>query len=102
MLALVAEGADDVSKFGFDLDDTLLNKLKFFIETKAMELDHDHIVFWNDIIKLMKKNYDNIKYKDVVDYLVFIDLDKARKQAVWNHYKRDFFSILKRKLHLSK
>lgn len=102
MLALVAEGADDVSKFGFELDDTLLNKLKFFIETKAMELDRDHIVFWNDIIKLIKKNYDNIKCKDVVDFLVSIDLDKARKHAVWNHYRRDFFSILKRKLHLSK
>ena len=50
----------------------------------------------------MKKSYDNIKCKDVVDFLVSIDLDKARKHAVWNHYRRDFFSILKRKLHLSK
>lgn len=101
MLALIAEGADDVTKYGFDLDDNLLTKLKHFVDTMAMELDRDHVVFWNDIITYMRSNYDNIKNKDVVDYLESVDLESARKRAIWTHYRRDFFSILKRKLHLN-
>ena len=100
MLALIAEGADDIAKYGFNLDDTLLNKIKDFINNKAMELDYDHIVFWNDIISQMKSNYENIKYKEVVDYLVSIDLNEAKKKALKKYYKQNFFSILKRKLHL--
>lgn len=100
MLALVAEGVADLSKFGFYFEDTLLNKLKTFIDTMAMELDHNHIVFWKDIINLMKTNYDKVKYKDVVDYLLEVDLEKARKCSIMNHYRKDFFSILKRKLHI--
>lgn len=100
MLALIAEGADDVAKYGFILDDTLLNKLKYFIENMAMELDHDHIVFWNDIIQHLKNNYDIINYKEVVDYLVKVDFKAAKQHAIWTHYKKDFFSIIKRKLHL--
>lgn len=101
MLALVAEGADNIEKFGFDLDDTLLNKLKLFIEKEAMELDNNHIVFWNDIIERMKSNYANLHYKEVYDYLKDINLYKARKRAIWNHYTKDFWQILKRKLFLN-
>lgn len=100
MLALVAEGADDLSKFGFYLDAPLLDKLKHFIEHDAMELDHDHIVFWYDIISKMKDNYASIHYKEVYEYLSGVDLHKARKASIWNHYRKDFWSILKRKLHV--
>ena len=89
-----------IGKYGFNLDDTLLNKIKDFINNKAMELDYDHIVFWNDIISQMKSNYENIKYKEVVDYLVSIDLNEAKKKALKKYYKQNFFSILKRKLHI--
>lgn len=99
ILALVAEGTENIKDFGFDLDDDeLLNKLKYFIENNAMELDHDHIVFWQDIIEKMKNNYDNIFYKEIYDYLKGIDLRKAKKRAVWNHYKRDYKDIIKRKI----
>lgn len=98
MLALVADGAEDLGKFGFDLDDTLLNKLKNFINNNAMELDHDHIVFWNDIILKMKNNYNNIKYKEIYDFLKNVDLEKAKKKAVWNHYRKDYRDIIKRRI----
>lgn len=98
MLALAAEGADDLGKFGFELDNTLLNKLKVFISKDAMELDKNHIVFWYDIISIMGKNYDSLYYKEVYDYLKNLDLNKARKNAILNHYKKDFIVIVKRKL----
>ena len=46
----------------------------------------------------MKNNYDNIFYKEIYDYLKGIDLRKAKKRAVWNHYKRDYKDIIKRKI----
>ena len=48
----------------------------------------------------MKSNYENIKYKAVVDYLVSIDLNEAKKKALKKYYKQNFFTILKRKLHI--
>ena len=98
MLSLVVEGVDDLAKYGFNLDDTLLNSLKQFILKSAMELDRNHIVFWNDLINMMKNNYDMIAYKDVCDYLMSVDLEKARKDSIYLHYRKDYKDIIKRKL----
>ena len=98
MLALINEGADDLSEYGFYFEGSFLDILKNFIENKAMELDANHIVFWNDIIKKMGENYDNIFHKEVYDYLSGINLEKARKKAVWNHYRKDYKEIIKRKI----
>lgn len=98
MLALISEGADDMSIYGFYFDNTILNILKDFISKKAMELDANHIVFWNDIIKKMGENYERLAHKEVYDYLSSVDLEKARKQAKWNHYRKDYKSIIKRKI----
>ena len=100
MLALISEGVDDLSQYGFSLQGSFIDCLKEFIMTKAMELDNDHIVFWNDIIEKMRINYDIINHKDVYDYLSRVDLKKERKNALMRYYRRNFFSILKRKLHL--
>lgn len=101
MLALISEGVDDLSQYGFRLNEPFITILKRFIKTKAMELDNDHIVFWYDIIAKMRDNYENICHKEVYDYLSNIDLKKERKSSILNHYRYDFFSILKRKLHLN-
>lgn len=98
MLALVAEGAQNLENYGFDLDDTLLNKLISFLDNNAMELNSNHIVFWNDIIHKMAENYEKIHYKEVYEYLKNIDLEKAKKRAIFNHYRRDYKEIIKRKI----
>lgn len=98
MLALIAEGADDLSEYGFYFEGDFLDLLKAFITKNAMELDSNHIVFWNDIIKDMKDNYENLAHKDVCDYLLNIDLEKARRNAILNHYKKDWKEIIKRKI----
>lgn len=100
MLALIANGVGDLSEYGFFFDGEFLDLLKKFLSENAMELDKDHIVFWNDIIKIMGENYENIVHKDVYSYLVDFDLEKARKRAILNHYKNDWKDILKRKLKL--
>ena len=98
MLALIAEGADDLSEYGFYFEGDFLDLLKTFIIKNAMELDSNHIVFWNDIIKDLKDNYENLAHKDVCDYLLNIDLEKARRNAILNHYKKDWKEIIKRKI----
>lgn len=100
MLALIAEGADDLSEFGFYFEGEFINILKNFIEKSAMELDKNHIVFWNDIIKKMGENYDCLSHKEVYDFLSSVDLEKARKQSVKNHYKNDWKDIIKRKISM--
>ena len=94
MLALIAEGVDDLSDYGFFFEGSILDNLKSFIENKANELDSDHIVFWNDIIEKMGCNYNILKHKEVYEYLSSISLREARKQAIWRHYNE----IIHRKL----
>ena len=54
--------------------------------------------FWNDIIRKIADNYEKIHYKEVYEYLKNIDLEKAKKRAIFNHYKRDYKEIIKRKI----
>ena len=98
MLTLIAEGVDNLADYGFFFERTIVENLEFFIDNKANELDSDHVVFWNDVIDKMGRNYDNLKHKEVYDYLSNINLVKARRRAVWNHYKRDYKKIIYRKL----
>lgn len=98
MLALIAEGVNNLEDYGFYFENTILDNLKYFIFNHANELDYDHIVFWNDIIKKMKENYDNLSHKEVYDFLSKIDLKKARKKAIWNHYRKDYKEIIHRKI----
>lgn len=98
MLALIAEGVDNLADYGFFFERTIVENLEFFIDNKANELDSDHVVFWNDIIDKMGRNYDNLKHKEIYDYLSNINLVEARRRAVWNHYKRDYKKIIYKKL----
>lgn len=98
MLSLIAEGADDLSEYGFYFENDFLDILKNFIYNNAMELDKNHIVFWNDIIDKMKKNYDILKHKEVYEFLTNLDLNTVSKKARLNYYKNNFFKILKRKI----
>ena len=46
----------------------------------------------------MKENYENIKEKDFVDWFTTYDFNKAYKDGIRNYYRKNFWSILKRKL----
>ena len=55
---------------------------------------------WPAIKKRMKENYDNIADKEFVDWFMTYDFEAARKKALKNYYRKNFFKILKRKLGL--
>ena len=69
---------------------------------KLLTKNYNKLMSHNLVIVLMLQyfNMENIKYKEVVDYLVSIDLNEAKKKALKKYYKQNFFSILKRKLHI--
>ena len=48
----------------------------------------------------MGENYDCLSHKEVYDFLSSVDLEKARKQSVKNHYKNDWKDIIKRKISM--
>ena len=50
--------------------------------------------------KKMQENYNNILYKDFVDWFLACDFKQMKKVALRKYYRKNFFSILKRKLHI--
>ena len=48
----------------------------------------------------MKENYNNIDDKEFVDWFLEFDFEKAKKEGLRRYYRQNFFSILKRKLHI--
>ena len=97
MLAIIAEGGD-VNEYGFTVTIPFVSALKAFLQENVRELDHDHIVFWQNIIERMQENYSNILDKDTADYLSSFDFEKERQMSLIRYYRKNFFSILKRKL----
>lgn len=99
ILGIVAEGGD-ISDFGFNLNE----KLKNHFEQLMIKNGHTFNIYgesnlhWRAIRKRMKENYDNILYKDFVDWFLTFDFVKARKNALRHYYIHNFFSILRRKV----
>ena len=48
----------------------------------------------------MKENYENIEDKEFVDWFIDFDFQKAKQNGLIRYYRKNLFSILKRKLHL--
>lgn len=48
----------------------------------------------------MTENYNNIDNKEFVDWFLTFDFIKAKKEGLRRYYRQNFFTILKRKLHL--
>ena len=104
ILGIIAEGAD-VTNFGFIYSEkTLTQHWQSVISRKAglMGFKNESISHWPHIIKRMKENYDLINDKEFVDWFLSFDFAKAKRKGLWHYYRHNFFSILKRKLHLSK
>lgn len=48
----------------------------------------------------MKENYQNIRYKEFVDWFLSCDFIKMKKNALRKYYRKYFLSIIKRKLNI--
>lgn len=97
MLQLHAEGGDP-SCFGFSYKGSLLEQLQRFLDREVQFLSSKNVDKWSKIITRMQENYDNVFDKDVVDFLRDYDFAREKKRGLWRYYRRNFFSILKRKI----
>ena len=102
ILGIIAEGAD-IKDFGFNYDeDSLTQHWVNVLNKKAglMGFHNEALSHWPHIIKRMKENYNLIKDKEFVDWFLSFDFKKAKREGLLRYYRQNFFSILKRKLHL--
>ena len=97
MLQLHAEGGDPAC-FGFAYEGSLLDQLQRFFDREVQFLSPKNVDKWSKIITRMQENYDNVFDKDVADFLRDYDFAREKKRGLWRYYRRNFFSILKRKI----
>lgn len=100
ILGIVAEGAD-IKDFGFYYPEESLTKHWInVLNRKAglMGFHNEAITHWPHIIKRMKENYQIIEDKEFVDWFLTFDFAKSKRKGMLKYYRKNFFSILKRKL----
>lgn len=98
ILGIIAEGGD-IKQYGFFIDGNLKdyfvnlmhNNIQFF------NIRGESSLHWPAIRRRMKENYDLIQEKDFVDWFLNTDFMTLRKKGVLRYYRKNFFSILKRK-----
>ena len=105
MLGIVAEGAD-VHDFDFNIKKPIKEHFIDVLQRKQaiMGFDHEAEAYWGDIKDRMRENYDRFspEYKDFVDWFFTYDFVGQKKKALVGYYRKNFFSILKRKLGILK
>lgn len=103
ILGLVAE-AVDIHDYGFYIDKPLKEHWEDVMSRRAglMSFKSERILHWPYIIPRMKANYDKMtqEQKEFVDWFLSFDFKKAKREGLRKYYRQNFFSILKRKLHL--
>lgn len=101
IIEIVAEGGN-VKDFAFNIKKPL--KLHFeevmYRRLGLWGMDFERKIYWESTMMRMKENYANIKDKDFVDWFLCFDFEKAKREGLRRYYRQNFFSILKRKLHL--
>lgn len=100
IIELIAEGVEP-SDFGFIIEDSQKSHWTKIIQSDIALWGVKKESYYYNIAKLrMKENYANIKDKEFVDWFLNFDFEKAKKEGLKRYYRQNFFSILKRKLHL--
>lgn len=104
VLGLIAERAN-IKDFGFYYEEeSLTQHWTNVLDRKVglMGLKNESISHWPHIKKRMKENYNYMdqEQKDFVDWFLSFNFTKAQKVGRIQYYRHNFFSILKRKLHI--
>ena len=102
ILGIIAEGGN-IKDFGFNVEGSLKQHWEKVLYRRAglMSFKSEKFIHWPHIKKKMLENYDRIEDKEFVDWFLSFDFDKAKRQGLIRYYRQNFFSILKRKLHLA-
>lgn len=101
ILGIVAEGGN-IKDFGFNIDGSLKDHWMDVLNRRAglMSFKSEKFIHWPHIKKRMLENYDIIEDKEFVDWFLSFDFDKAKREGLRRYYIENFFTIIKRKLHL--
>lgn len=99
ILGIIAEGGD-IKDFGFYIDGSLKEHFEKIMKDRAQtfNIKGESNLHWPAIKKRIKENYNLINDKEFVDWFLNYDFAKARKKALRNYYKNNFFKIIARKL----
>ncbi len=103
IVELVAENVDPRS-FGFkDIEGTLKKHwVNVIYKDVAMWGVSKETFFYSQSIKRMKENYSQYsgELKEFVDWFLNFDFYKAKREGLRKYYRKNFFKIIKRKLHI--
>lgn len=101
IIEIVAEGGNPLD-FGFNIHDSLKEHWQRVIDNRlalwAVESENEK--YWRESASAMRQNYDKIIDKEFVDWFLTYDFIGQKKKKLYEYYRTNFFSILKRKLHL--
>lgn len=100
IIELIAENANPID-FGFNINDSVKQHWEKIInrDVGLWGVSKENYYYYYARIR-MKENYAKIKDKEFVDWFLSFDFEKAKKEGLKRYYRQNFFSILKRKLHL--
>lgn len=103
IIEIIAEGGE-ISDYNFNIEEPLMCYFEkvMYNHLGLWGMDFERKIYWNSTFARIHENWDNIKEKDFCNWLLNFDFDKAKRQGLIRYYRQNFFSILKRKLHLSK
>lgn len=99
ILGITAEGGD-IRKYGFYIEGSVKDHFASIMEDRAQTFNirGESSLHWPAIKKRMKENYESIADKEFVDWFLSYDFESARKKALRNYYRKNFFEIIKRKI----
>lgn len=100
IIELIAENANPID-FGFNIRDSIKKHWENIIyrDVALWGVKKESYYYYYARLR-MKENYDNIQDREFVDWFLSFDFDKAKREGLRRYYRQNFFTILKRKLHL--
>lgn len=103
VINLAAEN-EDPREYGFPIQESLKEHwLKVMDKRLGLwGIDLEKRVYWPYTRERMRENYEKLgdEQKEFVDWFLSFDFDKAKRDGLRKYYRKNFFKILKRKLHL--
>lgn len=99
ILEIISEKGD-IEQFGFYKPVNMKEYYENYINSHFIEfgIDREAFLFWPEIKKKIKENYEEIQEKEFVDWFLCTDFVKARKNAVRKYRVHNFSKLAIKKL----
>ncbi|MBD5283012.1 MAG: DUF1289 domain-containing protein [Bacteroides sp.] len=99
ILEIISEGGD-IADFGFYKPENMREYYDKYIRSHYIEfgINREALLFWPEIKRRIKENYNTIEEKDFVDWFNSVDFVAERKKAVLKYRIQNFFPLLRKKL----